>query len=144
MTGTYKLDVGTETGLLSLNALRGEKANLSFYVKNSGSAALDNIRFISFKPESWTVEFTPEKIEVLAPGEYRQVEVSISPPDHALVGDYSVGLRAESPKVSETIELRVTARASTAWGWVGIAIIILVILGLVVPVSYTHLRAHET
>ena len=59
LTGTYKLDAGTADGLLSLNALRGKEANLSFYVKNSGSATLTNVNFLSFKPENWKVEFAP-------------------------------------------------------------------------------------
>lgn len=131
LTGTYKLDAGTANGLLSLNAVRGKKANLSIYVKNSGSGTLNNLQFMSFKPENWKVEFTPEKIESLAPEDLKQVEVSITPRDEALVGDYSVGLRAEAGKISKTLELRVTVKASTAWGWIGIGIIVLVMAGLV-------------
>lgn len=131
LTGTFKLDAGTANGLLSLNAIRGKKANLSVYVKNSGSGTLTNLQFLSFKPENWKTEFSPEKIDSLAPGELKQVEVSITPRDEALVGDYSVGLTAEAGKVSKTLELRVTVKASTAWGWIGIGIIVLVMAGLV-------------
>lgn len=131
LTGTYNLEAGTATGLLSLNALRGNKANLSIYVQNTGSAPLNNLHFISFKPENWEVEFNPEKIDTLAPEQLKQVEVSITPTDQALVGDYSVGLRAEGGRVSKTIELRVTVNASSAWGWIGIGIIVFVMAGLV-------------
>jgi len=131
LTGTYILDAGTATGLLSLDALKGKKANLSIYVKNSGSAQLNNLQFLSFKPENWEVEFSPEKIDTLAPGDLKQVEVSITPTDQALVGDYSVGLSAQAGKISKTIELRVTVNASTAWGWIGIGIIVFVMAGLV-------------
>jgi len=131
LTGTYNLEAGTATGLLSLNALRGNKANLSIYVRNTGSAPLNNLQFISFKPENWEVEFNPEKIDTLAPEQLKQVEVSITPTDQALVGDYSVGLRAEGGRVSKTIELRVTVNASSAWGWIGIGIIVFVMAGLV-------------
>ena len=131
LTGTYKLDAGTANGLLSLNAVRGKKANLSIYVKNSGSGTLTNLQFLSFKPENWETEFIPDKIETLAPGELKQVEVSITPREEALVGDYSVGLTAEAGKISKTLELRVSVKASTAWGWIGIGIIVLVMAGLV-------------
>jgi uncharacterized membrane protein len=131
LTGTYKLDVGTASGLLSLTALRGKNANVSFYVKNSGSAALSNVRFLSFKPENWKVEFKPETINAIAPQEFKQVEVSITPAEQALVGDYSVGVTVEAGKVSKTVELRTTVTASTAWGWIGIGIIVLVVAGLV-------------
>ena len=105
--------------------------NEAVYVKNSGSGTLTNLQFLSFKPENWKTEFSPEKIDTLAPGELKQVEVSITPRDEALVGDYSVGLTAEAGKVSKTLELRVTVKASTAWGWIGIGIIVLVMAGLV-------------
>ncbi len=131
LTGTHKLDAGTATGLLSLNALKGKPANISIYVKNSGSALLSNVRFMSFKPENWKVEFNPEKIDTLEPGQLKQVEVSITPTEQALVGDYSVGLNAESGRISKTLELRVTVKASTAWGWIGVGIIVLVVAGLV-------------
>jgi uncharacterized membrane protein len=131
LTGTYKVEVGTASGLLSLTALRGKEANLSFYVKNTGSAPQSNVRFLSFKPENWKVDFKPEKLETLPTGELKQVEVTITPADQALVGDYSVALSVEGERVSKNMELRVTVRASTAWGWAGIGIIVLVLGGLV-------------
>ena len=127
LTGTYKLDAGTPTGLLSLETHRGKEANLSIYVKNSGSAPNHNIRFVSFKPENWKLKLEPEKIDVLEPGDLKQVEVTITPAEEALVGDYSVGLSANGEKASENIELRVTVKASTGWGWIGIGLIVVVI-----------------
>jgi uncharacterized membrane protein len=131
LTGTQKLEAGTSNGLLSLNALAGQEANLSIYVKNTGSAPLNNIRFLSFKPENWTVTFKPEGIESLGQGEIKQVEVTVKPSAEALVGDYSVVLNVEAEKITKNLELRVTVKASTAWGWIGIGIIVLVMLGLV-------------
>lgn len=132
LTGTYKLEVATVDGLLSLNAYKGKASNLSFYVKNTGSATHNTVNFMSFKPENWKVDFKPERIEGLAPGDLKQVEVTIIPADQALVGDYSVGLRAEGEKDTRNMELRVTVRASAAWAWLGIGIIVFVVAGLVV------------
>jgi uncharacterized membrane protein len=134
LTGTFKLEAGTATGLLSLPAVRGEASLLSFYVKNTGSAPLNNVRFLSFQPENWKVSFVPESIDTLAPQELKQVEVSIAPAGQALVGDYSVGLRVESgspPRADKTIEMRVSVTASAAWGWIGIGLIVFVMAGLV-------------
>ena len=132
LTGTYKLETGTADGLLSLNAHQGKPANLSFYVKNNGSAAHENIRFLSFKPENWKVDFKPENIQPLAPDDLKQVELTITPADQALVGDYAVSISVEGERVAKNMELRVTVRAATAWGGIGIGIIVLVIAGLVV------------
>lgn len=134
LTGTFKLDAGTANGLLSLSAVKGETSRLSLYVKNVGSAPLNDVRFLSFQPENWKVAFAPEAVNTLAPQELKQVEVSVSPADQALVGDYSVGLRVESgnpPRADKTIEMRVSVTASAAWGWIGIGLIVLVMGGLV-------------
>ena len=130
LTGTYELEVGTPSGLLSLEAHQGKPANVSFYIKNSGTAPNANIRFMSFKPENWKVEFKPERIDMVEPGGLKQVEMIVTPAEEALVGDYSVAVRIEGEKVSKTLEFRVSVKASGAWGWVGIGIIIAVIAGL--------------
>jgi uncharacterized membrane protein len=132
LTGTYKIEAGTPSGLLSLSAVRGTEANMSFYVKNTGSAPQTNVKFVSFKPENWKVTFKPEKLETLAPGELKQIEMIVTPGDQALVGDYSVAASVEGEKANKTLEFRVTVKASTAWGWVGIGIIVVVLAGLVV------------
>jgi uncharacterized membrane protein len=130
LTGIYKLDAGTPTGILSLEAMAGKPANFSVFVKNTGSAVNRNVTFSSFKPENWEVTFKPEKIEALEPNALKQVEVTVKPAQQALVGDYSVGVMVTGEKSDKTIEMRVTVKASTAWGWIGIGIILFVILGL--------------
>jgi len=99
-------------------------------VKNTGSAPNRNVNFSSFKPENWETTFKPEKIDVLAPGEMKQVEVTIKPGPQSLVGDYSVGVMTNGEKADKTVEMRVTVKASSAWGWIGIGLILLVIAGL--------------
>jgi uncharacterized membrane protein len=130
LIGTFALEVGTPTGLLSLDARPGKPANLSFYVKNTGSAANHNIKFMSFKPENWKVEFKPESLDMIEPGDLKQVEMIVTPYDEALVGDYSVTVNVDGEKVQKTLESRVTVKASAAWGWIGIGIIVVVIGGL--------------
>ncbi len=130
LTGTYGIEVGTPGGLLSLDARQGKPANLSFYVKNTGSASNHDIKFMSFKPENWKVEFNPERLELVEPGDLKQVEMTITPYEDALVGDYSISVNVEGEKASKIMELRTTVKASAAWGWIGIGIIVAVIAGL--------------
>jgi uncharacterized membrane protein len=130
LTGIYKLDAGTPTGLLSLEAVAGKAANFSLFVKNTGSAVNRNVTFSSFKPENWEVKFNPEKIDALEVGALKQVEVTVTPAAQALVGDYSVGVMVNGEKADKTVEIRVTVKASTAWGWIGIGVIVFVIAGL--------------
>lgn len=131
LSGTYQLEAGTPTGLLSLDAAVGKTSNLSIFIRNTGSAINRNIAFNSFKPENWKVEFKPEKIPSLEPGALKQVEVSITPSAQSLVGDYSVSVSVEGEKgSSKNVELRVNVKTSSAWGWIGLILIILVIAGL--------------
>jgi uncharacterized membrane protein len=130
LTGTYELKTGTPDGLLSLTTQTGQQANISLFVRNDGSAVQKEVSFLSFKPENWDVEFKPEKLENLKPGDLKQVEVLITPAKEALVGDYSVAVSAQGEKASDEVEFRVTVKASSAWGWIGVAIIVLVIVGL--------------
>ncbi len=130
LTGIYKLDAATPTGLLSAEAVLGKPTTVSFWVKNTGSAVNRNISFSSFKPENWKVEFKPEKLAALQPGALKEVEATITPAPQALVGDYSVSLTTDGEKASKTLELRVTAKAGTAWGWIGVGLIAVVIGGM--------------
>jgi len=131
LSGIYKLEAGTPTGILSLDAYTGKTSNMSLFVKNTGSAVNRNITFNSFKPENWKVEFKPEKIDALEPGGLKQVEITITPAAQSLVGDYSVGLSVDGEKGSnKTVEIRVAVKTSAAWGWVGIILIVVVIGGL--------------
>ncbi len=130
LTGIYKLETRTPTGLLSTEAVTGKPTTVTLLVRNTGSAPNRNITFSSFKPENWKVEFKPEKIDALEPGAFQQVEATITPAAQALVGDYSVTLSANGEKASASSEFRVTVRAPRAWGWIGAGLIVGVIGGL--------------
>jgi uncharacterized membrane protein len=131
LTGTYKLDAATTSGVLSADAVTGKPTTVSFLVKNTGSAVNHNISLSAFKPENWKVEFKPEKLENLEPGAFKQIEATITPSATALVGDYSVGLSADGEKgSSKSVEMRVTVKAPTAWGWFGVGLIAVVIGGM--------------
>ena len=131
LTGIYKLDAATPSGILSVEAVTGKPTTVSLLVKNTGSAVNRNVNLSSFKPENWKVEFKPEKLEALEPGQLKQIEATITPAATALVGDYSVGLMVDGEKSSsKTVEMRVTVKAPTAWGWIGVGLIALVIGGM--------------
>jgi uncharacterized membrane protein len=132
LTGTYGLKVGTPSGLLSLVTERSRKATVTLLVQNKGSAAQPEVKFSALKPENWKVEFKPEKLQNLEPGAIGQTEISITPAEQALVGDYSVSVEVEGEKANEDVEFRVTIKAASTWGWIGVGIIVLVIVGLAV------------
>lgn len=130
LTGIYKLEARTPTGILSTQAVTGKPTTVSLLVRNTGSAVNRNIELSAFKPENWEVKFEPEKIDALEPGAFKQVEAKITPAAQTLVGDYSVSLQARGEKASSNVEMRVTVNAPTVWGWVGVGLIAVVIGGM--------------
>ena len=129
LTGIYDLEVGTATGALSMNAVRGKPSNASLYVRNTGTT-ISAVTFQASPPKDWQVVFDPPGIEAIEPGELKQVEISITPSEPTQVGDYSVHLGVESHRVSKSLDYRVTVRAASQWGWIGICLIVMIVLGI--------------
>jgi len=133
LKGTQDLKMGTLAGTLNASVTAGKKTPVDFVVANTGTAPIRNLAFISKKPaEKWTVEFKPDKIDSLNPGEIREIKLDILAPDRTIAGDYPVTITANSPETTKSLEFRVTVSTPTLWGWVGFGIVALVVLGLVI------------
>lgn len=130
VTGTYKLAIGTASGRLNTDLTAGEERDLTIVVANRGTAPLQGVTFSSSKPDGWAVTFSPDRIDSLAQDKALEIAVKIKAPGNTIPGDYAVTLRASAEQASESIDLRVTATVPTLWGWVGVAIVVLVVAGL--------------
>jgi uncharacterized repeat protein (TIGR01451 family) len=133
VTDNFKLSAETETGRLNTEATAGDENHLTIKVKNTGTSVLKNITFSSSKPEGWTVTFKPEKIDSLAVDGSRDIDVAIKPSGKAISGDYMVNLTVSDDSYSAraNLDIRTTVLTPTVWGYVGFAIVIVVIAGLV-------------
>ncbi|NQT31711.1 MAG: hypothetical protein HQ588_05190 [Deltaproteobacteria bacterium] len=131
VTSTYIMSLAPTEERLNTTATAGRDNYFSIEVNNNGSAAIDNITFSTRKPTGWTIEFSPEKIDTLAAQDSQTVEVNIKPPAKTIAGDYQISLTAKGQQISDDIDIRVSVETPTIWGWVGVAIIVLVIAGLV-------------
>ena len=133
LKGTQDLKMGSASGTLNTSLTAGKKTPVDFLVGNAGTAPIRNLSFISKKPnDKWTVEFRPDKIDALNPGEVREIKMDILAPDRTIAGDYLLNLTANAPEVNKSVEFRVTVSTPTLWGWVGFGIVALVVLGLAV------------
>jgi uncharacterized membrane protein len=54
----------------------------------------------------------------------------MTPAEQALIGDYSVSVQIEGEKANDNVEFRVTMRAASKWGWIGVGVIVLVVVAL--------------
>jgi len=130
ITANYELELSPTNGMYNTNVTSGKDNHFALQLKNSGSAAIEKITFTSSGPEGWTIKFNPADIEKLESGKTQDIDLSITPPDKTIAGDYMLTLNVNSENSTDKIELRVTVQTPTIWGWVGIGIIAVVIIGI--------------
>lgn len=131
VTAKYDLDLVPTRERYSTSATAGKDNYFSVQIQNSSTETVDSIAFSSYKPEGWTIDFSPNWVDSLAAGDFQTIDVNIKPPPKTIAGDYSITLRASGEQVSaENIKIRVSVETPTLWGWIGIVIIVLVIAGL--------------
>jgi uncharacterized membrane protein len=131
LKGTYDLKVGTASGTLNTAITAGKKTPIDFLVANAGTAPIRNLSFVTKKPaDTWTIDFRPDKLDVLNPGEIREIKMEILAPDRTIAGDYLLTLSPSSPEINKSVEFRVTVATPTLWGWIGAGIVGAVALGL--------------
>ena len=133
LKGTQDLKMASLAGTLNASVTAGNKAPVDFVVGNAGTAPIRNLSFITKKPgDKWTVEFRPDKIDALNPQEVREIKMEILAPDRTIAGDYILTVTANSPETNRSVDFRVTVSTPTIWGWIGFAIVAIVVLGLAV------------
>ena len=137
ITAIYSMGLVPTSERYNTTVKAGKDNIFSIEVQNQGTDDIDNITFDSLKPTGWTIEFTPDKIDSLAAIDSQTIDVNIKPPTETIAGDYQITLRTSSEQVSkQEVDIRVTVETPTIWGWVGIAIIVLVVAGL----AYVFMR----
>jgi uncharacterized membrane protein len=133
ITAKYSLQSVPLHELYNTSALSGKDNIYSIQVTNLGSAQIDNITFDSTHPEGWEIKFAPEKLELLKTSDPKVIDVNIKPPPKTVAGDYMITLRVSGKQASaDKMDIRVTVKTPTIWGWVGVIIIIVVVAGLFV------------
>ena len=132
ITATYDLSLTSKTGMLNTKATSGKDNTFTLVLQNTGSANIDNISFSSAAPEKWVIKFDPEKIETLKSGESKDIKATITPPEKTIAGDYMLTLSVKSENSSKDVDLRVTVETPSIWGWTGIGIIVIVIIGVAI------------
>jgi len=131
VTATYMMALSPTGDLYNTTATAGRDNYFSIEVNNTGSAAIDDIKFSSTKPSGWTIEFSPSEIGSVAALDSQTVEVNIKPPAKTIAGDYQITLKADGKQISDDVDIRVSVETPSIWGWVGVGIIVVVIAGLV-------------
>ncbi len=132
ITARYELLLAPAGERYNTTTTAGRDSYFSLKIGNLGTAPIDKINFSSEKPEGWTIEFKPDRVESLAALDTQTVDITIKTPPETIAGDYAISLRASGVQdTSDALEIRVTVETPTVWGWVGVVIIAVVVVGLV-------------
>lgn len=130
ITGTFDITLSTANQVLNVDVNAGQESTLDLLVANSGTAPVEAVALTSTPPSGWDVSFDPNEVGVIAPGDSVPVTATITPADDAINGDYALTFTASVPEVSASTDIRATVKTSATWGLVGIAVIVLALVGL--------------
>ncbi|MBS3680568.1 hypothetical protein KGF86_10100 [Ornithinibacillus massiliensis] len=130
ITGTYGLTLTTPDGVLSDDITAGGDTVVDLVVENTGSVDLTDINLKSTTPPKWEVEFDTDTISTLKAGENATVKATLKAPKDAIAGDYVTTFSASSAEASSDANFRISVKTSTAWGFAGFGIILVVVGGL--------------
>ncbi len=130
ITGSYSMNLTTPDQRLNAQGVAGQAIDQQLEIDNTGTASLASVKLTATPPSGWTVAFEPDTVDQIAPGDIAQVTAHITPAGSALAGDYVVTFRAASQEANASREFRVTVETSIAWAIVGVAIIVLTLVGL--------------
>ncbi|MFC1901561.1 NEW3 domain-containing protein [Chloroflexota bacterium] len=133
ITAKYIMDTVPANERYNTVAEAGKDNIYSIKVRNLGTDAIDNIKLSPDSPDGWSVTFTPDKVDVLDAFDEQVIEINIKPPPKTVAGDYIISLQASGTQtVAGEMAVRVSVETPTIWGWVGVVIILIVVVGLII------------
>lgn len=131
VVGSYKLNMELSTLYETINI--GASETITVEVSNGGQSSVTTIYIEAEAPEDWEVSIMPVQVASLGPKESTRFTIVTETPADTVAGDYLIGFTAISDQVeSDEAELRLTAKASTSWGFIGIGVVVVVIIVLIV------------
>lgn len=135
ITGSYSMTLATSDSRLNADVNAGGTTTLTLVVTNTGTADLTNVTMASTPPSSWTVTYPDlqnNTIPSIPANNSVNITAQIQAPSNAVAGDYVVTLRGSSTdgNSSDSIDIRTTVTTSAIGGLLGIAVLVLVAVGL--------------
>lgn len=135
IAGQPRLSLAGRDGLVSTRAEAGKETTIPLLITNTGTAPADEIELTSSAPSGWKIAFEPKTIDRIPPGQNKEVQALITPPEKAVAGDYAPTLNVASRGESASQQFRVAVSTSTMWGIVGAGIIGIALLIMVGAVA---------
>ncbi len=131
VVGSYELEVELSTLYETIKI--GSSETITVEVSNTGQTDMTTIYLEAEAEEDWEVSINPVQVASLGPRESTRFTITIETPADTVAGDYLLDITAMSDQAeSDEAQLRITAKASTSWGFLGLGVAGAVIIGLIV------------
>lgn len=130
VTGSPSVTIGTPNQVLNAQITAGSTGTVALVVTNTGSTPLQNVGVTSSPPTGWTTTFAPNGIAALQPGQTQSVTATVQPASDALSGDYDITFTVSAGSATANIDIRTTVQTSPLWGFIGLGLIAVVLIGL--------------
>jgi uncharacterized membrane protein len=134
IAGQPRLSLAGRDGLVSSRAEAGKESSIPILITNTGTAPAEEVELTSTAPSGWKITFEPKAIDRIPPGQNKEVQALVTPPEKAVAGDYAPTINVASRGETASQQFRVAVSTSTMWGIVGagiIAIALLIMVGAV-------------
>ncbi|HTS14267.1 MAG TPA: NEW3 domain-containing protein [Candidatus Sulfotelmatobacter sp.] len=130
VTGSPSVSLSTPNQVLNASVTAGSTGTVSLVVTNTGSTPLQDVTITSTPPTGWTTTFAPTSIATLAPGQADTVTATVKPSSDALSGDYDITFTVTAGTATASVDIRTTVQTSPLFGFIGLGLIAIVIIGL--------------
>ncbi|MGZ6214449.1 MAG: COG1470 family protein, partial [Candidatus Limnocylindria bacterium] len=131
VTGTTALTLSTPDQRLSNSGSAGSSISQQLVVTNDGTQPLQQVVMSATAPTDWTVTFSPsDTIATINAKDSATVTATIVPSNDAIAGDYVVTFTSRAADANGSVDIRMTIETSPLFGFVGLALIVLVLFGL--------------
>lgn len=134
LTLRLKSSVGMEmiSSRQGYDAKPGETFEIDVYVRNTGNgAALTNVYLETQAPDGWAVQVTPNRTNSIPAGSAQTFKVKVTPPGNIVASEYDIDITAKSDQAEAARSYRISVTVDSIVPYIGGAIILFVIVGLV-------------
>ena len=137
----YELQAEPVNQLLYTTASSGKESIFSIKLTNRGTAPMYSVTFNSTRPSGWEIKFVPDKIDVIAISASKIIDVDIKPPAKTKAGVYNISLATSGNQTAvQKMEIMVTVKGTAKWEWIGIAALLVALLGGSLFVFFKRVR----
>lgn len=128
VVGSYSL--GLELSTLYTTVQIGNTVTYTARVTNDGHTPITTLYLEAGLPDAWEATITPVQVSSLEPRDSVTFTVIADIPSDTKTGDYLVTMQAISDQLeSDETEIRITAQASNTWGYIGVGLAVMAVVG---------------